>query len=127
MKHQLKHGQALVITGPQGSGKTSLAREIAAAHGAFAEIDATRLNTDLGLAEAMQSAPKTLIVNGIPKMSAAAIKELIASKTVRVNRKFQTPKEVATPNFIFCSGHADPMPIGEGDRRFHVIHVGSPA
>lgn len=127
MEYELKHGQALVITGPQGCGKSILAREIAAAHGTFEEVDAIRMGEHLGLSTAMEGEPKTLIVDGIPKMSKAEIKALITSQTILVNRKFKMSKEVSTQNFIFCSGDANPIPLEADDRRVRAVHLGTPA
>ncbi len=126
MKYELKRGQALIITGPQSCGKSTLAREIAKAHGAFAEIDAERLQENFGLSEVMESDPKTLIVEGIPNMSVAEIEALISSKSISVNRKYRMSKVVETPNFIFCSGDPNPIPLVDGSRRFLVISLGAP-
>jgi ABC-type phosphonate transport system ATPase subunit len=59
MEYELKHGQALVITGPHGCGKTTLARKIAARHGTFAEIEAHELSTRFGLGRALAEEPNT--------------------------------------------------------------------
>lgn len=129
MKYKLKKGQALVITGTQCSGKTTLARKIAESYGSFAHIGAARLMENFGLSEAMESEPKTLIVDGFPTEQEAvnSLKALITSDTVCVNRRFSEPSVVNTPNFIFCSGHADPLKLAEGERRFRVVHLGTPA
>ena len=128
MEYELKHGQALVIAGPQGCGKSTLARKIAKQHGErFIEAVAHQLETPQGLNDLMVSEPGTIICDGLPKSkdAQAVLKAMIAGKRVKVERKHDAPKMVNAPNFIFCIGGADLLPPGVSGRRFRVINIGS--
>lgn len=125
MEYELKHGQALVITGPQGCGKSTLARKIAEEHGSFIEVDASQLETHQGLNDLLASEPATLIVDGWPDNDDTQdwLNTLIASDAVEVDRLYSAPKMVKVPTFIFCTNTAAALPLSATGRRFRVVRM----
>jgi Holliday junction resolvasome RuvABC ATP-dependent DNA helicase subunit len=126
MEIEQKRGEALVIVGKQGSGKSILARQIAAKTGGHcreAGVHELERPFDRGILLADQ--PDTLIIDGLPKTREVIemLKGLITSDTVLVDFPGQKSRIVKTPNFIFCSGDRDPLLAGMSDRRFHIVHI----
>lgn len=130
MEHKIRiqPGKALVIVGPQGCGKSILARLVAEQYGSFVETDARELETHRGLDVLLAREPNTVICEGVPASEEAQIKlkALITSDEVKVVRKHGSPKMVSTPNFIFYTDEANPLPPTAEARRFYVVQLGVP-
>jgi ABC-type Mn2+/Zn2+ transport system ATPase subunit len=119
----LKRGTVLVLAGPQGCGKTTIAADIALRHGTFKQIEAHQLDHRT-LFALLADAPQTLVVEGLPqhRNDMATLKALITSTSVEARRADGTTKRVTPPHFIFCVHDTAPLPW-QG-RRFHVIKLG---
>lgn len=125
-KITLEKGKALLIRGDQGSGKTTRARAIAKEHGSYTETTMDELcQGKFGLGRVLKGDPTTVIVEefGGNREDVAVAKVLITSEKLTVERQGENPVEVTPPNFIFVSGHADPIPLDKADRRFSILTI----
>ena len=122
MNQSIPENQALVITGPQGAGKSVLAVEIAMKEGDFVEVFAHELDRNGGLDSAIANSPKVIICDGFPTRAETLqrIKQMITEPTTRINVKYRTPATVNSPKFIFCTGDFDPIP---DSLRFAVVKL----
>lgn len=122
MNHHIPENQALIITGPQGSGKTLLAIEIAKKEGSFTEVTADELDRPNGLANAAEGGHDVIICDGLPKRpeTLQLLKRWITEPRVRINPKYREPVTVKSPKFIFCTMSYEPLPSG---RRFAVVEL----
>lgn len=124
MKPKLQKGQVLVLTGKQGCGKTTLAREIAKGHGSFEEIHGAQLDNQFELADALAKEPNTIIIDEyISHTGVMKLKEMVRSEEVTCNQKYQNPRKVKTPNFILCTGDPSPINLEHETRRFIMVTV----
>jgi predicted P-loop ATPase len=122
--YQFKPFTGLVISGPQGSGKTTLAQTIASQYGEFRQIETgPGCYFDREVHKALYSEAKTLIINGIPSQDElAVIKSMVTSRTMAVRRPYtETPISRPSPKIILCTEHADWLP--DESRRFEVIQL----
>lgn len=125
MEHQLTRGCALVLTGPQGCGKTAMARQIAAAHGSYREIEAADLDLPFRLGNALFDDPCTLIVEGAPaRIETMNYVKAMLTNGIAVLEEKGIRRLVKAPNFIFCTGDANPLNLGSDERRFRVVKLG---
>lgn len=126
VNHTLTKGQALVLVGPQGCGKTTMASQIAQKHGSFIRIDDFELENEHLLAAALSGEPDTVIVEGMPakEETLCRLKTMLTNDTITIRTAGQEPRLVKSPNFIFCSGDIEPVPGVDISRRFFVVRMG---
>lgn len=118
-------GEALVLVGPQGCGKSMLARQIAKQYGTVAEVSAAELEDSRQFRDLLDREHNIVIVDGVPtrQVTQAKIKTLLSYDTVANRRPGSVPRMVKSPKFIFCSGNDQPVPGIDDTRRFRVVHV----
>ena len=114
--------QAIVIAGPQGCGKSRLAREMAAARGSFAEIGRDTFLSTFRFGNILSRHPATVIVEDAPArvILDPKTRALAESSHTEISRKGHEDQIVPTPTFIFCT--SDPIP---DDCGFRVIRMGA--
>ncbi|MCU7904472.1 MAG: hypothetical protein KZQ76_01220 [Candidatus Thiodiazotropha sp. (ex Epidulcina cf. delphinae)] len=108
---KLKHGQPLVIIGPQGSGKTIRAKEIAEKCGTYQYAFLDDILSDMPLDELLTGKPDTVIVE-----------EAFCSKKQLARLKAVITKKGA-PNFIFVSNSHSNFPEPHTSRRFRFLRI----
>lgn len=127
--------QALVLVGPPGCGKTTLATMLAAESGSFVKAEYWQVTNKRELSTLLQSEPRTVIVEDLNPLNPTLaidgrlqiLKELITSSTTEIQSKGSPVRDVRTPTYIFCTGEAVPFAQEMSNRRFTVVHMGGAA
>ena len=112
---KLQPGRPLILRGPAGCGKTTLAREIAAAHGRFFEVAADRLQPPMLVApDGFSLGLPTCIVdidsaeNGLNEVK--WIRGIVEVGKVVVSPPKECVRLVPSPCFIVCLSDQVPLP-----------------
>lgn len=119
----LRQGIGLVLTGPQGCGKSRKAREIAEKHGPYAEVGESDLSSD-NFIKCLESGARTFIIDGVirePK-AAIAIKTMLSQPKIGVYVGSEQPMMLDSP-FIIITCQTDDAEEFSDNRRFHVVRM----
>lgn len=102
----LKDNRILCIIGPQGSGKSILAREIAEQRGTYIVINEYHLLRPLlSFLDGRNNPANTVIVEEFTGRRDVVdrLKMMASEDQIVVNRKYKNPLTIPTPNFIVLS------------------------
>lgn len=117
--------RALILTGSTIERQQEMAKKLAEFDGAMATIAWRELVIQNRLALAVASRPQTLIVMGMASgtVERACVHHIVKTGEIEILRENGSVEKHRIPNFIFCSGLANPMSIERLDRRFSVMHL----
>lgn len=125
MKHIFDQGKAIIITGREGVGKSTLARVIADNLGGAVVVQQMEAFSCSHFNSAWTSA-ETVVVEGFdPEVPAdiACAKSMASQNEVVVLKKGAQDRTIKMPNFIFVTGNAEPFAPGLEGRRFLVVNL----
>lgn len=105
MSITLEQNIPTLIIGPQGSGKSLLARKVAEKYGHYVEADVSQLCTEREADELLHARATVVIVDGLPRTQVqfTRVKALITAPFQLLSGRYGSEKrQVDTPHFIFC-------------------------
>ncbi len=123
MKHIFTQDKAIVITGPQGCGKTQLAKVIADSLGGSVVVSMAVLSGTFNTGWAFATTVVVEEFNPWLSEQLATAKGLASSGELIVCEKGKADSLTKKPNFIFVTGDARPLPVTNTCRRFMVIDI----
>jgi ABC-type taurine transport system ATPase subunit len=115
-------GKALIISGPQGCGKSVLALEMVQAHGGkYGATTQEALYRKFGVARALSRSPDVVIVDDVvPDEAFFELAKVLASEDlIEVQPKGRSAYMAKNPIWVFTT-HL-PVELPEDSRRFTVI------
>lgn len=122
----LQPGIALVLAGPQGCGKSTLARELAEQRGAYAEIEGHTMGPRFSFAPTLRLEVRTIIIDGLPRSDQqwGNIKWLLTADKMLMRPSFASERvAVPVPAIILCVQEDElPEQILRG-RSFELFHM----
>lgn len=127
---QTKVGTSLIITGPEGTGKTVFTNVICQLLGDYANENA-KMDKITGKFNSSLLFKRLIVCNEVPsffdrKKDNDNLKQLITETKVDVEAKFKDANHHENnADFIFVSNNFAPIQISETDRRFLVTEVSS--
>lgn len=122
-----------IIVGPEKSGKSNKAREIAGAIGSYKEVTVSHLCGAFGVGEVLDSEPMTVIIDdcyiaGRSSDMVGEIRRMVSFSEINCNIKMRKPFIRRTPNVIICIpdlNHGIALAnYVAGDKPYTVINLG---
>ncbi len=125
MKHTLKKGHGILITGQDLTNKVTLARTIAESFGFFVMADFEGITGPYN--SVFLTGPDVVIVTQFNPTfeNLTKAKTLVSDDKIIVERKGYDPQIVDLPRFIFVTGGAKTIKRAEGGHQLTVISIGS--
>lgn len=120
------NNKAILIAGPEASGKTTLANGIARSLGSTLSVGFSEIaGSVFGLGRALRSQPKTIIVDDCPLGDTGLFFMRTVSSGVKLNlhERGKACRLVDTPNFIFVTQDPLPVDLTALERRFSIFDL----
>jgi SpoVK/Ycf46/Vps4 family AAA+-type ATPase len=127
MKHLFKDHAAIIITGPQGCGKSILARTIAYSCGSNITVMQSTLLHRQFMFHDLHEDVNTVIVEDVTDelINSDMLQSLICNREIEVDRPNQKALTMPMPNFILIKKSGEAISMHKHDRRFLIIDMAS--